>query len=486
MKQLNRKNVNAAQYPTKIIQFGEGNFLRAFVDWQIHRLNKEGELNAGVSIIRPINYDTLPLLNTQDGLYTTIVRGINESGDVEEQVEVIDCVNEEIPVYQEFEKFMALASQPELEMIFSNTTEAGIEFIATDKLTDAPAKAFPGKLTQWLYKRFLTFNGQLDKGLIIIPCELIDYNGEKLKELVLRYCDIWQLENEFEQWLHNANHFCSTLVDRIVTGFPHKEHEQLQKKFGYQDDFMVTSEYFHFFAIQGPPSLKQTLGLTNSSVNIKVVDDISPYKHRKVAILNGAHTALVPLAYMSGIDSVGEAMEDDVFERYVEALIFNEIIPTLDLPKSELESFAKEVINRFKNPFIHHLLMSISLNSMTKFYTRIVPQLLSYIEQQQQIPALMVQAIAGQILMYRGLRDNQVIELVDSDVWLELYAANWRAFDNKEISLLQLVSSVLSADWHWQQDLTKVPNLLDATTQALSAFLSQGVRNTLLAALEEV
>ncbi|NVK25245.1 MAG: tagaturonate reductase [Gammaproteobacteria bacterium] len=479
MKQLNRQNFESTSYPTKIMQFGEGNFLRAFIDWQIDHLNKENGLNAGISIIRPIDYDALPLLNTQDGLYTTIIRGINEQGEAVAVDRIIECVNEEIPVYKEFDRYMALAENPELKVIFSNTTEAGIEFIDTDKLEDAPAKAFPAKLTQWLYKRFTHFNGALDAGLMIIPCELIDYNGDKLKEIVLQYCDLWQLPAEFVEWIEGANHFCSTLVDRIVTGFPRDEHAELQEKFGYQDNFMVTSEYFHFFVIQGPKELEEVLCLKDTSLNILVVDDIYPYKQRKVAILNGAHTALVPLAYMAGIDAVGEAMDDELFAKFTEQFMFEEVIPTLNLPKDELAEFANNVIKRFKNPYIHHLLLSISLNSMTKFATRILPQLLKFVESKGQVPSLMAHAIAGQIWLYRGKRDGQHIALSDSEEWMALFTEWWEGLENGTLSVADIVKNVLGAEWHWEQDLNQVPGLTDTVTDALTRFVEQGVRQTL-------
>ncbi len=479
MTQLNRQNFKCKQYPTKIMQFGEGNFLRAFIDWQIDHLNKENGLNAGISIIRPIDYDSLPLLDTQDGLYTSIIRGINEQGEAVAVDRIIECVNEEIPVYKEFERYMALAENPDLKVIFSNTTEAGIEFIETDKLDDAPAKAFPGKLTQWLFKRFNHFNGATDAGLMIIPCELIDYNGDKLKEIVLQYAQLWQLPASFVEWIQSANHFCSTLVDRIVTGFPRDEHAELQQKLGYQDNFMVTSEYFHFFVIQGPKELEDVLCLKGSNLNVLVVDDIYPYKQRKVAILNGAHTALVPLAYMAGINAVGEAMDDELFAKFTEQLIFEEIIPTLNLPKDELEQFAKDVIKRFKNPYIHHLLISISLNSMTKFATRILPQLLNYADNKGQVPSLMAYAIAGQIWMYRGIRDGESIALSDSEQWMKLFDKWWAGYEEGELSLTNIVSHVLGSSWHWQQDLNQVPGLTEAVSDALTRFVDQGVRQTL-------
>lgn len=475
MQQLNRKNFNKNNYPTKIMQFGEGNFLRAFVDWQIDILNETTDLNAGIAIIRPIDYDALPLLNVQDGLYTSIIRGLNEAGEAVAEHRIISSVNEEIPVYKEFAKYMALAENPELKMIFSNTTEAGIEYIDTDKLTDAPAKAFPAKLTQWLHHRFEFFNGSSDSGVVIIPCELIDYNGEKLKEIVLQYCQLWQLSDTFVSWLNNDNDFCSTLVDRIVTGFPRDEHAELQEKLGYLDNFMVTAEHFHLFVIQGPDHLADLLCLEGSELNIKIVDDISPYKQRKVAILNGAHTAMVPLAYMANIDSVGEALAEPLFERYLTALISNEIIPTLDLPKDELQAFANDVLNRFRNPYIHHLLMAISLNSMTKVKTRLLPQLLTFVESKKTVPPMMAMALAGQILFFKGERNGEKIALSDSEQWLELFNTLWTSYTNKEIDITKLVSEVLGAQWHWEQDLNSVPGLTAQVSESLQAMLDQGV-----------
>lgn len=485
MKELNRSNFSTIQYPTKIMQFGEGNFLRAFVDWQIDHLNKETGLNAGIAIIRPIDYDQLPLLNIQDGLYTCVIRGIDEAGNSVEQMRIIESVNEEIPVYKAFDKYMALAENPDLQFIFSNTTEAGIQFIDSDLLDDKPAKAFPAKLTQWLHHRYVTFKGASDSGLVIIPCELIDYNGEKLKEIVLQYCQLWELEQGFVDWLNQANHFCSTLVDRIVTGYPRDEIDTLQQKLGYKDNFIVTSEYFHLFVIQGPAKLAKMLNLDKSSLHIKVVDDIYPYKQRKVAILNGAHTAMVPLALLGGLESVGQTMDDPLYAEYVNDLIFNEIIPTLDLPKDELQQFANDVIKRFQNPFIHHLLISIALNSMTKVHTRLIPQLLKYVEQNQQVPSLIASAIAAQILLYKGEFKGQSFTLSDSDEWMALFKDVWAKYDRQEISIADVVKEVLSAAWHWEQDLTLIPQLHESVSEYAEKFIEHGVRPTLQQQLAE-
>ncbi|MFB0974949.1 MAG: tagaturonate reductase, partial [Tolumonas sp.] len=338
----------------KIIQFGEGNFLRAFVDWQIDQLNEYTSLNAGVAIIRPIDTAFPPSLSTQDGLYTTVIRGLNEQGEAVRHTRLIRSVTRELNCYQQFDEVLALARNPDIRFVFSNTTEAGITYVADDQLTDAPPASFPAKLTRLLFERFQQFNGAADKGWIILPCELIDYNGDALKELVLKYAVQWQLPLAFTNWLGQANTFCSTLVDRIVTGFPRDEHASLQEEFGYQDQFVDTAEYFYLFVIQGPQWLREALCLdqlpADKQMNIRIVEDIKPYKERKVAILNGAHTAMVPVAFLSGLNTVGESMDDAQLSQFVEKAIFEEIVPTLDLPRDELESFARDVLARFRNP----------------------------------------------------------------------------------------------------------------------------------------
>ncbi|MDU1268272.1 MAG: tagaturonate reductase, partial [Escherichia coli] len=310
MKTLNRRDFPGAQYPERIIQFGEGNFLRAFVDWQIDLLNEHTDLNSGVVVVRPIETSFPPSLSTQDGLYTTIIRGLNEKGEAVSDARLIRSVNREISVYSEYDEFLKLAHNPEMRFVFSNTTEAGISYHAGDKFDDAPAVSYPAKLTRLLFERFSHFNGVLDKGWIIIPCELIDYNGDALRELVLRYAQEWALPEAFIQWLDQANSFCSTLVDRIVTGYPRDEVAKLEEELGYHDGFLDTAEHFYLFVIQGPKSLATELRLDKYPLNVLIVDDIKPYKERKVAILNGAHTALVPVAFQAGLDTVGEAMND--------------------------------------------------------------------------------------------------------------------------------------------------------------------------------
>ncbi|MBE4853745.1 tagaturonate reductase [Enterobacter cloacae complex sp. P40RS] len=476
MNTLNRRDFPGARYPERIIQFGEGNFLRAFVDWQIDLLNEHTDLNSGVVIVRPIQSDFPPSLSTQDGLYTTIIRGLNEQGEAVSDARLIRSVNREISVYNQYDEFLRLAHNPDMRFVFSNTTEAGISYHAGDRFEDAPAVSYPAKLTRLLFERFSHFDGAADKGWIVIPCELIDYNGEALRELVLRYAQEWALPAAFITWLDEANTFCSTLVDRIVTGYPRDEVAELEAGLGYRDSFLDTAEHFYLFVIQGPKSLSAELRLDKYPLNVRIVDDIRPYKERKVAILNGAHTALVPVAFQAGLDTVGEAMNDAEVCAFVEKAIYEEIIPVLDLPRDELHSFASAVTGRFRNPYIKHQLLSIALNGMTKYRTRILPQLLSGQKATGKLPARLTFALAALIAFYRGERSGEAYPVQDDAHWLERYQQLWTQYHDKQLNTCQLVAAVLSVREHWEQDLTQVSGLVEQVAQDLDAILHKGMR----------
>ncbi|WP_034944690.1 tagaturonate reductase [Erwinia oleae] len=477
--QLNRRDFPGRQHPDKIIQFGEGNFLRAFVDWQIDLLNEHTDLDAGIVIVRPIDTDFPPSLSTQDGLYTTIISGLNEQGEAVRETRIVRSVNREINIYQQFDDYLALARNPDIRFVFSNTTEAGISYVAEDRLEDAPPASFPAKLTRLLFERFMHFDGAADKSLILLPCELIDYNGDALRELVLRYARQWALPAAFTRWLEESNTFCSTLVDRIVTGYPRSEAESLENELGYKDSFLDSAEHFYLFVIQGPKNLAQALRLDRLPLNIRLVDDIKPYKARKVAILNGAHTALVPVAFLAGLNTVGEAMNDAQISRFVELAIAEDIAPVLDLPQEELSSFAQAVLSRFRNPFIQHQLLSIALNGMTKYRTRILPQLLASQQKYQTLPPRLTFALAALLAFYRGERNGENYPLQDDAHWLSRFSALWSGVRNGEIALSELVETVLADENHWGCDLNTVPGLTAAVIQQLQTIEDRGMREAL-------
>ncbi|MGL5933018.1 MAG: tagaturonate reductase [Cetobacterium sp.] len=473
---LTRKELNLPKYSEKVIQFGEGNFLRCFFDWQLDIINKNTDLNAGVAVVRPIDFDAVPLLDTQDGLYTAIIRGINESGQVVKDYTVISSINREIPIYKNFKEYLELAHNEDMRFIVSNTTEAGITFSSEDKYDDEPQATFPAKLTRLLHERFTVFNGDMTKGFILLPCELIDYNGEELKRVVLKYAELWNLGEKFTNWLINGNIWCSTLVDRIVTGYPRGEKEELEKELGYSDNFITTGEYFYLFVIQGPKDiLTKELKLEGLNLNILIVDDLKPYKMRKVGILNGAHTAMVPVAYLYGIDTVREAMENDDLREFIESAIDEEIIPALDMDKKELEEFKDAVINRFKNPYVKHMLMDISLNSMAKYKSRILPQVLELNNRTGKLSKKLLFSLAALIRFYKGVRENgDAIQLRDDKHHLDMYKELWMTNNYNEI-----VKAVLGLENHWDTDLNAVEGMTDLVAKYLEMIDKVGVAKAL-------
>lgn len=463
--------------PIKFLQFGQGNFLRGFFDWQIDLLNERSGLNAGVVVVRPRGGSGSPLLDVQDGLFTTVVRGLDESGAPVSEYRTISCVQREINPATMYGDYLALAHLPELRFIVSNTTEAGIAVNDSDAFDDAPPSAFPAKLARLLFERYTHFNGSADKGVVLLPCELIENNGPALKAAVLHFARLWQLDAGFAAWIESACVFCSTLVDRIVTGFPDGEADAIAADLGYADQFLVAAEYYYLFVIEGPAWLADELKLAGSDLNIRLVDDITPYKKRKVGILNGGHTALVPVALLAGLDTVGAAVNDAQVGGYLADTLAQEIIPALPLPQDELQQFARDVLLRFRNPYIQHRLASIALNSWSKFAARIAPQLLRYVELQGQLPQRLVLALAATIRLYRG----DVIALADDAATLDWFKSAWADVDSGQQSLAQLAQGWLAYEKVWGRDMNAVPGLAQAVTTALVRIDADGMRGALQA-----
>ncbi|CQR57194.1 tagaturonate reductase [Paenibacillus riograndensis] len=451
------------QYPERMIQFGEGNFMRAFVDWQLQQMNQQGLFNGSAAVVVPIGQGIGGLMAEQDNLYTVLLNGIMQEQPVNSR-EIITSVSRVINPYSDYEAYLALAENDELEFITSNTTEAGIAYQPEDRLEDAPPSSFPAKLTALLYRRFELGK----KGFVIIPCELIDRNGEKLKEIVRQYAAAWNLGEAFLQWLDDENTFCCSLVDRIVPGYPRGKAAELEAELGYLDKLMVTAEPFLFWVIEGPAWLSERLPLAKAGLNVVVTDDMTLYRERKVHLLNGPHTAMVPLAMMAGLETVEDVMNDETFYRFVRRLLDEELIPVLDLPQEELLSYADAVLERFKNPFIRHELASISLNSISKFKTRLLPVLLRYQQERGQLPPLITLAFAGLLLSYRGDR----VKRQDSAEVLAVFDQAWSQPSTFTASILREVSL-------WGQDLTQVPGLTEAVDARLHQLQSSDSRAAL-------
>lgn len=404
MPRLDATFLNSRPRPTpRIVQFGEGNFLRAFFDWKVDRLNDATGGDWGVVVVRPIDGGMPASLNEQDGVYTTLIRGMDEEGREVAEPRLIACLRREIPAYGDWGGVLALARDPNIQLVVSNTTEAGIAYDAACRFDDAPPASFPAKITRFLWERWSALGKTQAPGLQFMPCELIDHNADNLRACVLKHAADWQLDAGFVAWIDTANAFYNTLVDRIVTGYPKAEIAELTDELGYADTFVVAAELFHLLVVErknGTPPF--VLPLAEHDAGTLVVADAGPYKERKVGILNGAHTGLCPLALLAGVETVSETVKDTAVAKFVNGMLEDEVLPFLSLPQTELQAFAASVLRRFANPFIRHLWSDISLNGIAKFKTRNLPRLLAYQDRNGTPPKRMTLSLAAWLAFYLG------------------------------------------------------------------------------------
>ena len=471
MQPLNRQTAKANQYPTKVIQFGEGNFLRAFVDWIIWNTNQKTDFNAGVVVVQPIDRGMVDMLNAQDGLYHVNLQGIDK-GEKVDSIQMIDVINGGLNPYTQNAEFMALAEDPNIRFVISNTTEAGIAFDPSCKLEDKPASSYPGKLTQLLYHRYNHFNGDKSKGFIILPCELIFLNGKELKKCIYQYIDLWNLGDGFKTWFEEACGVYCTLVDRIVPGYPKDTIDQIHERIGFSDNLVVKGEIFHLWVIEAPESVAAEFPADKAGLNVLFVPSEAPYHERKVTLLNGPHTALSPVGYLSGLDTVKECVEDPEVGAFVRKVMYEELMETLNLPKPELQAFADSVIERFLNPYVKHFVTSIMLNSFPKYKTRDLPGLKTYLERKGELPEGLVLGLAGITTYYKGGKRGDV-EIVPNDdaAIIELLKNLWATGDVRKVA-----EGVLAAEFIWGEDLNAVPDLTDMLTDDLALIQAEGMR----------
>ena len=417
----------------KIIQFGEGGFLRGFVDWMLQCVNEKTGSDFEVTVVQPIERGMCDMLMAQGGKYHHVMRGLSKGESIVETKEISvikNCINP----YKDYNAFLSLADDADYRFVVSNTTEAGIAYREGDSLNDAPQISFPAKVTALLYRRYK--NGF--SGFVFLPCELIDKNGENLKKIVLRYADEWKLGSEFINWVEKDNIFCNTLVDRIVTGYPRDEEHPLKAT----DNMLNTSELFHLWVIAGYKELNDEIPFNKADLNVIICDSIEKYRTRKVRILNGAHTSMIPYAMLKGVETVRDCMLDEELSTFVKSCVYDEIIPTLDLPKEELLSYADSVFERFENPFIKHFCASIALNSVSKFKVRVLPSILEYYKRFSKAPEKLIISFAKLIAFYRTDMTNDDAEVCAfmKSATLEEILANKALWDedltfmNKEVA----------------------------------------------------
>ena len=471
LKPLNKHFAPKSVMPEKVIQFGEGNFLRAFVDWIIWNMDQKTNFNGSVVVVQPLNGGMIDWLNGQDCLYHVNLQG-RENGKPVNSLERIDVISRCLNPYSQFDAYMALAEQPEMRFVISNTTEAGIAFDPECKLDDKPCSSYPGKLVQLLYRRYQAFNGDPTKGLIIFPCELIFLNGHVLKDCIRKYIDLWQLPEGFREWFENSCGVYATLVDRIVPGFPRKEIAQIQEKIGYRDNLVVQAENFHLWVIEAPKEVAQEFPADKAGLHVLFVPSEEPYHKRKVTLLNGPHTVLSPVAYLSGVNIVRDACNHEVISKYIHKVQFDELMQTLDLPMEELQKFAADVLERFDNPFVDHQVTSIMLNSFPKFQARDLPGLKTYLERKGELPKGLVFGLAAIITYYKGGKRADGAEITPNDdpKIIELLQQLWATGDTQKVT-----DGVLAAEFIWQEDLNKVAGLNQLLKQFLDLIQAKGM-----------
>ena len=474
MKALNSKTAPKPVRPERIIQFGEGNFLRCFVDWIISNMNEKADFNSDVVIVQPLGMGRIDNLMEQDCLYHVNLQGL-DNGKPVNSFRLIDCVSRALNPYKQFAEFLALAEQPEMRFVISNTTEAGIAYDPSCKLDDAPASSYPGKVVQLLYHRYQYFKGDMSKGLIIFPCELIFLNGHKLKEVIYQYIDLWQLGDGFKEWFEKACGVYATLVDRIVPGFPRKDIDKIKAELDYDDNNVVQGEFFHLWVIEAPESVAKEFPADKAGLNVLFVPSEEPYHERKVTLLNGPHTVLSPVAFLSGINIVRDACQHPVIGRYVHRVMYDELMPTLNLPQDELKHFADAVLERFCNPFVDHQVTSIMLNSFPKYATRDLPGLKTYLKRKGHLPEGLVLGLAAIMVYYRGGKRADGVDIVPNDApeIMELLSKLW-----KEGDVENLVKTVLAQTSIWGEDLNAIPGLKDRVVYYINRINEVGMLDT--------
>jgi tagaturonate reductase len=468
MEQLNRMLVDTGKKQTeRIIQIGTGVFLRGFALWMIDRMNRQTGFDAGVVVCQSTPGRTAKIFNAQDGLFTVRLTGIKD-GEPETSHDLISCVTRALSIPDDFKTFLALADNPNMHFVISNTTESGICFDEMDKF-ETPI-TYPGRLTRLLHRRFMAHP---EAGFIVIPCELIEDNGNELKKAVLNYAGLWKLDENFRTWLDKKCIFCGTLVDRIVAGFPREKAESVFAELGYRDELLAEGETFHLWVIEAPAQVQKEFPADKAGLNVIFTDAIRPYRERKVRILNGTHTAMMPVAYLSGIDTVREALDNAPINRFIRETVFNEIVPAVKAPGAK--EFADDVMNRFMNPYIVHRFASIMLNSFPKWRARLLPTLIDYKLLTGSLPERVMFSFAALIVLYRGKRGDGQIPLNDSPAVIETMKDLWQG----SLTPDEIAGRVLSKTDFWGMDLNAIAGFTESVSYYMESILDKGMEKAL-------
>ena len=468
LKALNKQNVEKPVLPIKILQFGEGNFLRAFVDWQIDKANEAGIMNHGVAIVQPIDKGMAGMLEQQDCLYHVYLEGVKEKKPVKD-IRLVKCVQCAINPYEEYEAYEKIFLSPELEATVSNTTEAGIRYEEGDDLWALPPKSYPAKMTALLYKRFKHFEGDPSKGLCIICCELIENNGSTLREYVLRHAEYNKLGEDFIEWVEKYCHFCDTLVDRIVPGFPRENIAEIKEELGFDDNLVVKAEFYHLWAIGGPgyEEVQRRLPLDKAGLHVIFMPTIKQFRDKKVRILNGSHTGMVPIGLQIGCETVMDAFNNADLEAFVNTMVAEEVIPMIEEDQEELKAFAAGILERFYNPYIRHMLKTISLNSLSKWETRNFPTVLDNWKKAGKVAEKELFTFAALLTLYSGKVDFTPDDTAEH---VEFIQKVWNSED-----VDATVKAIVENKNIWTVDFTEVEPFVEKVAGYVKVILSEGM-----------
>lgn len=474
MKQLNRSTVNKKELPVKILQFGEGNFLRAFVDWMIDIANEKGMLSHGIVAVQPIagGEEMIKIFKEQDCMYHVYLEGIKDKKPVKE-TRLVKSTNDILNPYSQYEEYKKLFLSEELEMIISNTTEAGIRYEEGDDLTAEPPKSFPAKMTALLHQRYKKFNGDPNKGLLIICCELIEDNGSTLHKYILKHAEHNKLEEGFIEWINSACHFYDTLVDRIVPGFPKENINEIQTELGFSDQLVVKGEYFHVWAIGGDTTIKDKLPLDKAGLNVLFMDSIKDFRAKKVRVLNGSHTAMVPVALQLGCETVMDAFNMPEVEKYINKMVETEVLPQIKGTKEELDEFAAKILERFYNPFLRHYLKDISLNSISKWEARDYPTVYDNYKANKEAKLILF-SFAALLLLYSGKSSAKNFTPNDTAEFLQFIQSTYKP-DN----IKGWVEGVVKNRKIWKEDFSEIPYFIDEVSRDIQLIQEKGMLEAL-------
>jgi tagaturonate reductase len=478
MNKLNRQTVETITYPERILQFGEGNFLRTFIDWIINNMNKETDFKSSVVAVQPIEHGLAELINAQDGLYHIQLKGIKD-GKATEKTELIDCISRAINPYSQTEDYQKLVISEDLQFVVSNTTEAGISWKEEEFIKNGIQDSFPAKITNLLFKRFETFDGDTEKGLVFFCCELIENNASKLKELVLKHTSNWDLGEEFTEWINSSCKFCNTLVDRIVPGYPKNNIKEIQQEIGYEDHLVSIGELFHLWVVEADEEIAKRFPANKLSSDIKFVESMKTYREQKVKILNGTHTASMALSRLNNVETVQDSVEHKVLGDFMKIIIESEIAPTIVADEKDLEVYASKIIERFHNPFIRHEWKSISLNSISKWTARDLPTLKQYKELKGEVPKLLSLSLSALILYYKSEFNGLNFELLDDQENIDFFTKTWESYSSNGKNLIELIHAILSNNKIWQEDLTKIEGLEEQVLIHIINLMEKGVETTI-------